>query len=263
MANKIVIILGLPKCGTTSLAEYLIRDSNFTFSCIKESWILDESIEKILNHKSEVLVDATTWYFRSTKYRNKVNYLISNGIEVSIVFLFRMPIELISSLVNFRIIRNTEHNLQLKSYFEDRNLTNLPLKDYQYDYKELLNFKKYYLIWSKIKNLNIYSFEFLKLNPYKIYLKICSNLEITPKTLSNSLDKSNQTKIINIKFFKYIQRGGFNLPISKKYKRLIKRKIENIVGSKYSYKKFSKEDFPNDILKVIIESEEWYKSNFM
>ena len=126
MGKKVnLFIVGAPKCGTTSLANYLGRSSHVFLPKMKEphffsNHILEESKRSYIRSfeqynelygsnaalSAEYCVDASVWYYSHKKIAQKI---FEYNPDAKIIFIIRNPIDAIRSLYLHRAMALEEN----------------------------------------------------------------------------------------------------------------------------------------------------------
>ncbi len=185
-------IVGAPKCGTTSLANYLSQHPDVSLCNPKEpNFFSDEFQNELINsiekyHKrfenNKFLIDASTWYlFSNSAARNMYNY----NPSAKIIIMLREPSSMIFSLYLQNYFNGTEtESFQTALELEDYRKTNKSSPSSKASYKQFLyketaifqpQIDRYYELFPR-ENIKIILFDDFIKNTKEEYYKILSFL---------------------------------------------------------------------------------------
>lgn len=221
-----LFIIGAPKCGTTSLANYLGQSESILLSEIKEPHFFRGSLpgpyskyvsnietyenlfKKSPRAKRQYWLDASVWYYSNEGVADEI---YRYNPEAKLIMLIRNPQEAILSLFKHRVAALNENqrdiNTALRLIKERKEGKGIPpvmkttmqglfyIENYQYA-ERLRRFREVFQ-----SNLKIILFEDLTKDPETVLVDICSWLQI-PSTLF-SLDirhntaKKGRSKIVS------------------------------------------------------------------
>jgi hypothetical protein len=116
-------IIGAPKCGTTSMSEYLRSHPNIYFSTPKEPYYFCRDIIKPLPHSVQTEGQYLTLFAKADKCHQAIGegsvyYLYSNEAvqkirsfnpEARLIVMVRDPIDMLHSLFHQNIVNGTEN----------------------------------------------------------------------------------------------------------------------------------------------------------
>ncbi|MBX2845298.1 MAG: sulfotransferase domain-containing protein [Saprospiraceae bacterium] len=120
MTKANLFIVGAPKCGTTSLFDYLCQHKAINGSSTKEPFFFSPDVRATntpfpiadyhdlfdFSTPHKYYLESTTWYLYSSEAAREIfNY----HPDAKIIIMLRNPIELMVSLYNFRMYYGTEN----------------------------------------------------------------------------------------------------------------------------------------------------------
>ena len=199
-----LFIVGAPKCGTTSLANYLKLHPEIFVSKIKEPNFFDTDSHGIKHCKTindylnlfktdkKIRCDASPWYLYSKcAAKNIYNF----NAQAKIVIILRNPVNLIYSLYNFLVYKGAENShtfeAAIKAEPERKKGINIPKNCKRLEglyYSDVIKFssqiEKYYYYFEKNKIKIIIFEEYIK-NIALIYKEVLDFLDVDASFLPN------------------------------------------------------------------------------
>lgn len=243
-----LFIVGAPKCGTTTLYEYLKLHPRIFMSDVKEPNFLnsDEDEKKMTKKKYLALFktsknhkyygEASTHYLYSAEAIQSIKEMSPNA---KIIISLRPPVELIYSAYFQHRANGHEQFSTFKEAYTVQDarrkgnyppIGNEPMRRFIYD--DLVKFQKYvgeYMDNFDSSNIHIVLLEDLKNNRKKTLIELYNFLDLKPFNIDKNIisNKSNQNK------FQFINRLLISPPkIISKASSIIPSKLRSNI---YSY----------------------------
>jgi hypothetical protein len=261
-ASPDFMIIGSPKCGTTSLFQYLAQHPSIIPPKTKESYYFNGSNKRGLKQylqnyplkekmEDKITFDATPGYIHSKRAPQYINHLFPN---MKFIVIMRNPVKRAFSHWSFMHARSKESNLLRDDRtFEEAVNQELDKKhkdkaDFHFLYKGM--YAKHLKMWYQyypFEDILLLDFGELKNNPKSLLNKICHFLSINPiydrfkqtnkKTKwEGSMHKQNNNQFIHYNISPY--KSTLNKEMEK---RLISffvpynKELEQLTGRKFSW----------------------------
>jgi len=246
-----LFLVGAPKCGTTSLFNYLIQSKEIGSSSIKEPYYFADDFPKIrklsgfecskneyekhFNFQNTYNIDASVWYLYSkTAIQNIHNY----NPNAKIIVMLRNPVEMVYSLYSQHRHRFEKTKSFEKAWRNSKKKRHAPLFMGEID-EELFDYQSIGLYSEQLQrlfsifdreNIKVILFDDFSNNTLQEYNKVMKFLSLKPKKNVN-LRKAN----VN-----YVER--YNL-ITTLINHLPDRFVSNLKGIKRSLLRGSSKSF--------------------
>jgi len=218
-----LFLIGAPKCGTTSLANYLANHTNIFLPKVKEPHYFavkhllpptDDYVKSIsdyndlynnyLDDKITYWLDASVWYYSKEEIAKEI---YTYNPDAKILLILRNPFDAVISLFQHKAMALKEDcidiNEAIKLENSRRNGENIPSK--MSKTAQGLLYRENYIYTSKMKayidifgedNVKVLLFDDLLENKEKLLKEICDFLEIAYTFSDNELTKVYNKSIV-------------------------------------------------------------------
>jgi len=241
MLDKLAIIIGAMKSGTTSLFLYLQQHPEINGHILMEpdffsvdenwrkgwDWYLDGWGGKVDEYK--ILLEASTSYTKAPLYENTVERIFMSNLNPKLIYIMRNPLKRIESHYWFMLFGRNKKVVPLKQGF-DPSIVSVSKYAYQLD-----RFTGYF---SK-DNILLIQTEELNKNPNLVLERVCKYLNIDPQFKFKNINiKHGDKEALNTTFFYFLRKSD-----------ILRKIVRNVFpyNLKYSILKFSTKIFPDRV----------------
>lgn len=260
------IIVGAPKCGTTSLVNYLNKNETIFIPSIKEPHFFGSdltpsaftnNVKKYSNlfkpaKKGQLIGEASTWYLFSKEAAREIYEKFPN---CKIIIMLRNPIEASFSLHGQNIFGLNEDikdfSLAVKACVDRRKGKKIPYTNFRKEsllYDEVFDYEKQlerYIKYFTKEKLHTIEFDEFCNNPKTTLEAVTKFLNIKPPKVVN-LVASNKRKIPNSIILQKLIRSKFIRKIFKnlppKFKNKVSSRLKKL-NSKFVTIKMTDDEF--------------------
>ena len=258
MSNPDFFIVGAPKCGTTSMCNYLAQHPDIFILPIKKLYYFfsdsngkkrANTLEEYLNFfeegKGKLCGEGSVWYLFS---KQAAQAIYNFNPDAKIIIMLREPVSLMYSLHSMHIANGSNEDIldfkQALEAEEDRKQgKRIPAKCFRIEelyYREVVRFteqvKRYFDIFGR-KQVHIIIFDDFKSNPANVYQETLQFLGVNPDFEAQLTLRNTNRKVHNAALQQLIvnppssvlEIGKYFLPIKRSTRRNLLQKLKQFL----------------------------------